>query len=88
MLVELDDVLERQTADRTALASLGTGDAGEVVAAGDEGCVTLGSVADFAGFVRCGSRASEWRAVGGSWDRCLLVRQMRLHSLVVVVVST
>lgn len=55
MLVELDNVLERDTADRAALTSLGTGDASEVVAAGDEGSVALSSVADFAGFVRCGS---------------------------------
>ena len=55
MLVELDNVLERETADRAALTSLGTGDASEVVAAGDEGSVALSSVADFAGLVGCGS---------------------------------
>ena len=58
LLVELDNVLERETADRAALTSLGTGDASEVVAAGDEGRVALSSVADFAGFVGCGSWAS------------------------------
>ena len=59
MFVELDYVLERDTADRAAVASLGAGDAGEVVAARDEGGVALSSVADFAGLVAsggCGAR--------------------------------
>lgn len=54
LLVELDNVLERETADRAALTSLGTGDASEVVATGDEGSIALSSVADFAGLVGCG----------------------------------
>lgn len=58
MLIQLDYVLERNAADGAALTSLGTGDAGEVVATGDEGSVTFCSVADFAGLVAsCGGRA-------------------------------
>lgn len=48
LLVDLDDVVERKTAYGAALAALSALHAGEVVAAGNEGRIALGSVADLA----------------------------------------
>jgi len=51
LLVNLDDIVKWNSANRAALASLGTCYTTEVMATGDENCITFGLIADLAGFI-------------------------------------